>query len=72
MVPSVFNPVICRDSLKILRILKMRKIWAAFAMYSREYWDESWFRARETKKGSIPRRSIMLRKESMKAICLNV
>ena len=56
----------CRESLKILRMRRIRKICAAFAMYSREYWEESWLRMSERKKGRIPRRSIMLRKDSMK------
>jgi hypothetical protein len=64
-VPNVFNPVICRDNLKILKILRILKICAAFAIYSREYCEESWLRARETKKGRMPRRSITLRKDNM-------
>ena len=63
VVPRVFRPVMCRDSLKILKILRMRKICAALAMYSREYWEDKRLRNTETKNGRIPRRSIILRNE---------
>ena len=33
------------------------------AIYSSEYCEDSWLRMRDTKKGRIPRRSIILRKE---------
>merc|ERR1711953_1082274 len=60
VVPRVFRPVMCLDSLKILRILN---IWAALAMYSREYCEDSWLRISETKNGRIPRRSIIFKNE---------
>ena len=69
VVPSVLSPVMCRESLKILNIRRMRKIWAAFAMYSREYWEESRFRKTDTKNGRIPRRSIILRNETTNSNC---
>ena len=64
VVPSVLSPVMCRENLKILRIRKILKICAAFAIYSREYSEESLLRNWDTKKGRIPSRSIMLRNES--------
>ena len=69
VVPRVFRPVICRDNLKIRKILRMRKICAALAMYSREYWEDRRLRKTETKKGKIPRRSIILRNEMMNSNC---
>ena len=63
VVPRVLRPVICRDNLNILRILKILNICAALAIYSSEYCEDSWLRIRETKNGRIPRRSIILRKE---------
>ena len=69
VVPRVFRPVICRYNLKIRKILRMRKICAALAMYSREYWEDRRLRKTETKKGKIPRRSIILRNEMMNSNC---
>ena len=48
VVPKVFNPVMCLESLNILKILKILKIWAALAIYSSEYLDERRFRNTET------------------------
>jgi hypothetical protein len=59
--------VICLESLKILKILKILNIWAALAIYLMEYWEERRLREMETKKGRIPRRSIILRNENKKS-----
>ena len=48
VVPSVFKPVMCLESLNILKILRIRKIWAAFAMYSSEYLEDRRFRNTDT------------------------
>ena len=68
VVPKVLSPVICLDSLKILKILKILNIWSAFAIYLMEYCEERRFREIETKKGRIPRRSILFRNEKRKSI----
>ena len=66
VVPKVLRPVICLESLKILRILRMRKIWAALARWSREF-PLRRLRIKEKKKGRIPRRSITFRKSKTKS-----
>ena len=68
VVPKVFSPVMCLDNLNIRKILRMRKIWAAFAIYSREYWDDNCWRSRDKKNGRIPQRSMIFRNESIKTI----
>ena len=60
--PRVFRPVIWRDNLKIRKIRKIRNIWAALAIHSREYWELRVLRKTEMKKGSMPNRSIIFKK----------